>query len=190
MVKVIFIPDYLSKILREIGLPIELILDKEKVNDLENSLTGYMEGENKSNDFNTSLEKIKTCIGLHDFNTLLNTNKIISDAVYCNLYGESFLGHSFITGTTSYNEQSNIIHNTWLSNEDVTFNETYNITLKNDGLAIVEIKEGFTNYISARSNIKYKKMLLSEIISLFAKDKVIDSFLSQVYLQLAVTSRY
>lgn len=190
MVKVIFIPDYLSKILREIGLPIELILDKEKVNDLENSLTGYIEGENKSNDFNTSLEKIKTCIGLHDFNTLLNTNKIISDAVYCNLYGESFLGHSFITGTTSYNEQSNIIHNTWLSNKDVTFNETYNITLKNDGLAIVEIKEGFTNYISARSNIKYKKMLLSEIISLFAKDKVIDSFLSQVYLQLAVTSRY
>lgn len=192
MVKVLFIPKYLSTVLKESETPLELLLEEWKKFNTSNKLKNSMDIID-SNDvvddsgYLTTLDKIKCTIGSHDFNTLVNTNYCMSGTLFGDIYNDAsyqaFNASSYTED--NYREVNNTIYNSLLTKNPPSFNETYDIYLKNDDVVIVELKEGFTNYIFVGGNQENKKVLLSEIINLFKKDKVMDSFLSQVYLRLS-----
>ncbi len=151
MVKIVFVMEYMDKLLKEIGYPVSIII------------------ENSKNDYEVSgsfLKGLKTRIGDYDFNNLgyvdyqLNTMLLDEDQDY-----DSVFHNPNILANVDDREKNNALQNSLATANPKSFEETYSIEVTTEGNFIIKVNEGFMNYIGINGIKKYNKVLLGEIIN-------------------------
>ena len=155
MSKVVFIMDYMDKLLKEIGYPVSLIIESSKKTDA---------------DTDSILKGLKERIGYHDFNQLKLVNQRLLQLLVGNneIFSNVFNADNEIP-YLSYGAEEKTLQSILAVDNPVLFEETYSIEVTTEGDFIITVKEGFMNYIGLNGTKKYNKVLLGEIINFIPK---------------------
>ena len=183
-INIVFIEDYMDKLLKEIKLPISSILENYKIvrdyslcREVTNSSDDKESFRNlKEEEYESDRKLLLSKIGKYDYDAISIMNRELHKIIFNN---DLDLWKNFIDSKSIYGD---------LEDNDIPdFKDTYIIELNVKGNFIVKVKPGFTNYISKHGSSNYKKVLLGEIINLIDKDSLfsLENFtLSKTYSDL------
>ena len=194
-INIVFIEDYMDKLLKEIKLPISSILENYKIvrdyslcREVTNSSDDKESFRNlKEEEYESDRKLLLSKIGKYDYDTISIMNRELHKIIFNN---DLDLWKNFIDSKSIYGdlEEAAIVLNKLTVDNDIPdFKDTYIIELNVKGNFIVKVKPGFTNYISKHGSSNYKKVLLGEIINLIDKDSLfsLENFtLSKTYSDL------
>ena len=194
-INIVFIEDYMDKLLKEIKLPISSILENYKIvrdyslcREVTNSSDDKESFRNlKEEEYESDRKLLLSKIGKYDYDTISIMNRELHKIIFNN---DLDLWKNFIDSKSIYGdlEDATIALNKLTLDIDIPdFKDTYIIELNVKGNFIVKVKPGFTNYISKHGSGNYKKVLLGEIINLIDKDSLfsLENFtLSKTYSDL------
>lgn len=156
MSKVVFIMDYMDKLLKEIGYPVSLIIESSKKTDA---------------DTDSILKGLRERIGYYDFNQLKLVNQRLLQLLVGNneIFSNVFNADNEIPYLSYGAEEEKTLQSILAVDNPVLFEETYSIEVTTEGDFIITVKEGFMNYIGLNGTKKYNKVLLGEIINFIPK---------------------
>lgn len=194
-INIVFIEDYMDKLLKEIKLPISSILENYKIvrdyslsRDITNSSDGKESFRNlKEEEYESDRKLLLSKIGKYDYDAISIMNRELHKIIFNN---DLDLWKNFIYSKSIYGDledETIVLNKLTLDNDIPDFKDTYIIELNVKGNFIVKVKPGFTNYISKHGSGNYKKVLLGEIINLIDKDSLfsLENFtLSKTYSDL------
>ena len=194
-INIVFIEDYMDKLLKEIKLPISSILENYKIvrdyslcREVTNSSDDKESFRNlKEEEYENDRKLLLSKIGKHDYDTISIMNRELHKIIFNN---DLDLWKNFIDSKSIYGDLEDAtiaLNKLTLDNDIPDFKDTYIIELNVKGNFVVKVKPGFTNYISKHGSSNYKKVLLGEIINLIDKDSLfsLENFtLSKTYSDL------
>lgn len=194
-INIVFIEDYMDKLLKEIKLPISSILENYKIvrdyslcREVTNSSDDKESFRNlKEEEYESDRKLLLSKIGKYDYDTISIMNMELHKIIFNN---DLDLWKNFIDSKSIYGDLGDatiVLNKLTLDNDIPDFKDTYIIELNVKGNFIVKVKPGFTNYISKHGSGNYKKVLLGEIINLIDKDSLfsLENFtLSKTYSDL------
>lgn len=194
-INIVFIEDYMDKLLKEIKLPISSILENYKIvrdhslcPEVTNSSDDKESFRNlKEEEYESDRKLLLSKIGKYDYDTISIMNMELHKIIFNN---DLDLWKNFIDSKSIYGDLEDatiVLNKLTLDNDIPDFKDTYIIELNVKGNFIVKVKPGFTNYISKHGSGNYKKVLLGEIINLIDKDSLfsLENFtLSKTYSDL------
>ena len=194
-INIVFIEDYMDKLLKEIKLPISSILENYKIvrdyslsPDVVNSNGGKEPIRNlKEEEYESDRKLLLSKIGKYDYDAISIMNRELHKIIFNN---DLDLWKNFIDSKSIYGDLEDatiVLNKLTLDNDIPDFKDTYIIELNVKGNFVVKVKPGFTNYISKHGSGNYKKVLLGEIINLIDKDSLfsLENFtLSKTYSDL------
>lgn len=181
---IMILPEYIYKILNEININLIDLKDSIKMyNDARNSniedTSGYKEIRNKITKF----------LGKGDVNEIALLNKYLHNYLSVDMYENNFnTYYNEILWESTKNEENVIclILNTLLNDNinEMKFQDTYKIVNIN-GVILVLLKSGFTNFITGLNSVKTKRTLLKDIIDSNSDEATIRNSLGVSYIKLA-----
>ena len=194
-INIVFIEDYMDKLLKEIKLPISSILENYKIvrdyglcREVTNSSDDKESFRNlKEEEYESDRKLLLSKIGKYDYDAISIMNRELHKIIFNN---DLDLWKNFIDSKSIYGDLEDAaiaLNKLTLDNDIPDFKDTYIIELNVKGNFIVKVKPGFTNYISKHGSSNYKKVLLGEIINLIDKDSLfsLENFtLSKTYSDL------
>lgn len=194
-INIVFIEDYMDKLLKEIKLPISSILENYKIvrdyslsREVTNSSDDKESFRNlKEEEYESDRKLLLSKIGKYDYDAISIMNRELHKIIFNN---DLDLWKNFIDSKSIYGDLEDatiVLNKLTLDNDIPDFKDTYIIELNVKGNFIVKVKPGFTNYISKHGSSNYKKVLLGEIINLIDKDSLfsLENFtLSKTYSDL------
>lgn len=194
-INIVFIEDYMDKLLKEIKLPISSILENYKIvrdyslcsDAIESSDDKESFRNLKEEEYENDRKLLLSKIGKYDYDTISIMNRELHKIIFNN---DLDLWKNFIDSKSIYGDLEDatiVLNKLTLDNDIPDFKDTYIIELNVKGNFIVKVKPGFTNYISKHGSSNYKKVLLGEIINLIDKDSLfsLENFtLSKTYSDL------
>ena len=194
-INIVFIEDYMDKLLKEIKLPISSILENYKIvrdyslcREVTNSSDDKESFRNlKEEEYESDRKLLLSKIGKYDYDTISIMNRELHKIIFNN---DLDLWKNFIDSKSIYGDLEDatiVLNKLTLDNDIPDFKDTYIIELNVKGNFVVKVKPGFTNYISKHESGNYKKVLLGEIINLIDKDSLfsLENFtLSKTYSDL------
>ena len=194
-INIVFIEDYMDKLLKEIKLPISSILENYKIvrdyslsREVTNSSDDKESFRNlKEEEYESDRKLLLSKIGKYDYDAISIMNRELHKIIFNN---DLDLWKNFIDSKSIYGDLEDatiVLNKLTLDNDIPDFKDTYIIELNVKGNFVVKVKPGFTNYISKHGSSNYKKVLLGEIINLIDKDSLfsLENFtLSKTYSDL------
>ena len=194
-INIVFIEDYMDKLLKEIKLPISSILENYKIvrdyslsREVTNSSDDKESFRNlKEEEYESDRKLLLSKIGKYDYDAISIMNRELHKIIFNN---DLDLWKNFIDSKSIYGDLEDAtiaLNKLTLDNDIPDFKDTYIIGLNVKGNFVVKVKPGFTNYISKHGSSNYKKVLLGEIINLIDKDSLfsLENFtLSKTYSDL------
>lgn len=183
---IIFLPEFLTPSLKELGITMSDIIDSIKEHDTIKSID-YSKDETP---YTVLMEKLKKFLGKGDLTELSGLNNYLHhDVLEIDLYQNKFYRFfaEILWGNGSYDNEKNsisLIFKTLTDNNPKTFKDTYSIENVN-GVVTVILKNGFTNHIVGSSSLKVKYELLKDIIDSVNSATVVHNSLGVSFAKIA-----
>lgn len=181
---VMVLPEYIYKILNELNINLVELKDSIKMfEDVSNN-----DSEDTSG-YNELKSKITKFLGKGDVSELAYLNKYLHNYLNVEMYENNFSTYyKEILWESNKNEETTVclILNTLLSNNinEMKFQDTYKVVNIN-GVILVLIKTGFTNFITGINSVQTKKTLLKDIIESNNDEAMVRNSLGVSYIKLA-----
>ena len=180
---VMVLPEYIYKILNELNINLVELKDSikmfENISDSSEDTSGYNELKSKITKF----------LGKGDVGEIAYLNKYLHNYLNVEMYENNFSTYyEEILWESNKNEETTVclILNTLLSNNinEMKFQDTYKVVNIN-GVILVLIKTGFTNFITGINSVQTKKTLLKDIIESNNDEAMVRNSLGVSYIKLA-----